>query len=1827
MRLIAALMIAPSCFGQGTVIPTLTWTSPSGVTGVADLGSVGFDKLVYHPASGLMCAWGSYKIQAVTSEFNNAWVCYSTASNTIMSLGVNGAAPSAHGPNAGHSNSSTAYIASTGTIAQYTDGSGSNSYFNRWGGWWQLDIPGLTSRSTEMVQRPWLSAVTPAWAGIWLANVSRYMMFPAFQPGVQRDTYLDPSAGTWSYFADVTPGLTDNITLEPSPISSNVTYLFGGGLSNIMAWNNTTHAWSSPTTTCTGADCTSNHPPVRRAAGFACSTQDNICLMMGGYTSSGGTAYSDTWTFDPSTNAWNELTVSGTYPNNNQNTTWDKLRYEPASNLFVFMGHGIGIIRLFALSTPLGYGRSPATYSATAGPLNRAALGTTWAYEPSITSNGSDIYVSFQESAVGISTTCNMEHAYAATTPNTNTFTNLPAGGQSSVCTSIDTENSGVTYGGKTRITVIAGVPWIGTEKFGAGYNLQASAKSWNGTAWSGGPIGCLLGACTGGGSKSQTIWGLIGSGVTPTAALSEYDYASMKAGLIVAQYSGSWSALGGATALNIGTSGSRAMSAALASDGTNPAVIWAEEVVDSANPMNGATTTPQIYVKAWSGSAWAQLGTSLNRSGTSFASDPTIAYAGGQYYVAWTEHTASGVTNLFASYWNGSAWTTMGGSLNINTSTGNAFHPRLSVSIAGEVYLAWEEQSAVGQHVLGYVDHLVGTSWVPVGGAIAADVTNGSVEAIDISIVGSSPTVIFSELNFGSMRQVYAKQWNGAVWGTIGGAPAVTINLPVTVQESVYPGAGTSGIARTDDPTSVGLPIPIGVIVCGGSGPATCTALASLTLSGTTAGQFRCLAVWSDNSCKWLKVATIASLSAGGTATVTLTGGGSGNFGGSNLATDNGATITVASGSATFTVKKANYNVLDIVDVGATHVVLTGASQGLVLMGPNPTATYPANVTCLPTSGGSACTTAYSSANDGSSTCAIEENGPVMAVLKCDGSLIDGAAHSYMKFTNRMYFYKGKSYTKNTVSLRNADYGTSNTFTTAFKGHQGFELRLTANITGTLSYSVANHTGTPTTGTLSQPGGTDYVYLYQAESTVQKPTTWCGFSGCVAPSPLSGYAIIANGSSVQSGSATQRAEGWANVENSSGVGIEVGHYQLTPYGDHSLEFRGGGTDVRLGLWAAENNTTSLVTLAPNQPYYMQWPQHSINDVYLNFHATTPSSLPNEFLKLQHYLIGRAAASAYNTAGVLEFPLLDPTEEDAYYNCIQSGGSGGCGTPAASPSITVVAASDNTAANAPDGLCSNLAVCVSRFYPWSSGGGGNQMDYRLSRLFNWLRRGYVGQYITAINFAKMEAELTFPRSDGFSWLSHATETNLLGIPDAISTAANQALASQNLVEFSQEHGHVGGLIESYLMTGDETLGDAIRDGMFEMYASSGASNYNLAYGYSGTAGAIFHNERAVGNYLKNTAKLSTFATSIGDTTNAALFLTNGDNVYTTEVNPVACMNTWMGGASGQPCNTTWQSHYSNVPALTGQKGISRERGASFFWGQGIDTNSGCGYDPVVRASAAFQNSIFLQGLWFYRNMRGPGWTYYTQASDLAFGKSRWHLTEMLIDDGTNIWTNNGFRYYELIDVANACNATRDGSGNGGGYGLWGTAGGGTETQWFPFYVTQQYDGTTTWKRNFNQTIQHMVGTGAIDEMWHYTIAAVIYSILHPPNSGAVLQTRTITGFVDNGGGSYTLTWTPPSGSISHRVKYDTAKSVVDWIGFNAGTATFTGNPATSKNWFASTDAPGSPSCATTCSLTVATGQTGLSSSNFMVKSLAPAGANLPTGSLTGGKVLMGPYIH
>src|SRR6202035_2757680 len=157
----------------------------------------------------------------------------------------------------------------------------------------------------------------------------------------------------------------------------------------------------------------------------------------------------------------------------------------------------------------------------------------------------------------------------------------------------------------------------------------------------------------------------------------------------------------------------------------------------------------------------------------------------------------------------------------------------------------------------------------------------------------------------------------------------SLVAQLPVqlTVQEALYPGASTNGIDRSQDPVTVGIPLADSAGING---------ISQLGLQGASVGQFRVLGRWPSGHIQWVLVDTQADLHAGGENTgISVTQGGTGNFGGSALAADSGSTITVNTGPTVFKIRKANFNVLDEVISGGKTLISSGSSKGLAVLGP----------------------------------------------------------------------------------------------------------------------------------------------------------------------------------------------------------------------------------------------------------------------------------------------------------------------------------------------------------------------------------------------------------------------------------------------------------------------------------------------------------------------------------------------------------------------------------------------------------------------------------------------------------------------------------------------------------------------------------------------------------------------------------------------------------------------------------------------------------------------------------------------------------------------------
>jgi hypothetical protein len=782
----------PAAISAGSV-PLNTWTAMTARGVPAQI--VGYDKSIYVDSRKIHCIWGAYH-EPISSEPNNATVCYSYSENRWFVLENNGMWHSDHAPSAGHSTGLWAYMPDRDAIVSMTDGSGSNVPEKFLGHWWWYDVAGLSGQDKVFSPKPWLGATTPSSAMTYDTLHAKLVIFPDLNGVVETCDPATNSCTAPATTGTAPPSAIGNLSLVYNSTNNKV-YLYGGGQGDIYTYDVAAKVWTKLVPTCSGADCVSGKPPSRLAAGFAYSSADNVFLMAGGTTSLGGSqAYYDTWIFDPVAVAWKEQTPVSHYANSSGNTTFDRVTYDPDSNVFLLIASGgsnpylEGIygaytaqVWVYAYSPALNYNRTTTTFVPPAGSMNRvspSASNQSWAFDPAIAASGSVIYTGWVETGAPFdATSCGLHHPYIQSGPNVTNWTGLPAGSQATACMAIDPEpttSPAYADASKLRLAVVNGTVWEAHEKWNnSTISSSAWAKRWTGSAWTGGAVGCFSGPCSA--SLTQNPQALVGGGASPTIAVVEENHSVYvtEAYLYLAQWNGTaWSALGGK--LNVNGTGSRVLSATLASDGTNPATCWSEEVSTSRSVVS---TTAQIQCSQWTGSSWSRFGTSsLNRTASSWAFSPSMTYMNGKYYIGWVERTTAGANKLYVCRWDGSTCTLLGsGALNVNAATGWAAHPSLATD-GTTLYVAWEEQSALGQKSMGYVKSWNGTAWAQVGGALNADAVAGSVAGISLAVVQGAPTAIWGELTYGNLRQIYTKQWNGNAWtGASGsGSPAPSL-------------------------------------------------------------------------------------------------------------------------------------------------------------------------------------------------------------------------------------------------------------------------------------------------------------------------------------------------------------------------------------------------------------------------------------------------------------------------------------------------------------------------------------------------------------------------------------------------------------------------------------------------------------------------------------------------------------------------------------------------------------------------------------------------------------------------------------------------------------------------------------------------------------------------------------------------------------------------------------------------------------------------------------------------------------------------------------------
>ncbi len=211
------------------------------------------------------------------------------------------------------------------------------------------------------------------------------------------------------------------------------------------------------------------------------------------------------------------------------------------------------------------------------------------------------------------------------------------------------------------------------------------------------------------------------------------------------------------------------ATSSNLATTATNGTTV--ATALTTWNPAN--VFEASLFVKRWDGTAWTQLGGKLN---VNRSTEHNIAMpADGNPIVAFSEFTSAALptTNIYVKRWNGTAWIQLGSQLDNFVDT-NANAATIALDSSGNPVVAWSENNgSPGRHPDYdlYVKRWNGTTWVQLGGFL--DVAAGhSPIAPAIALDGSgNPFVTWYESNEQAWK-LYVKRWTGTAWTLVGPGP-----------------------------------------------------------------------------------------------------------------------------------------------------------------------------------------------------------------------------------------------------------------------------------------------------------------------------------------------------------------------------------------------------------------------------------------------------------------------------------------------------------------------------------------------------------------------------------------------------------------------------------------------------------------------------------------------------------------------------------------------------------------------------------------------------------------------------------------------------------------------------------------------------------------------------------------------------------------------------------------------------------------------------------------------------------------------------------------------
>ncbi|MEZ0310665.1 MAG: hypothetical protein ACAI38_02770 [Myxococcota bacterium] len=186
------------------------------------------------------------------------------------------------------------------------------------------------------------------------------------------------------------------------------------------------------------------------------------------------------------------------------------------------------------------------------------------------------------------------------------------------------------------------------------------------------------------------------------------------------------------------------------------PVVAWESLRVDGF----------EIYLRAWNGAAWSDLGASSTGPGISNSSDDAHAASmallpTGQPFVAWQDNS-TGTHRVRVARWTGTAWAGfLGGNYDV-VGTSNVTARYASVAIDGSArpvvaFIAANEPMAF-RFELG--------AWTRLGAGFTT-----LADSMQMAATHDDQLLIVWEESVSSQREVFVRLWNGSAWTELGGS------------------------------------------------------------------------------------------------------------------------------------------------------------------------------------------------------------------------------------------------------------------------------------------------------------------------------------------------------------------------------------------------------------------------------------------------------------------------------------------------------------------------------------------------------------------------------------------------------------------------------------------------------------------------------------------------------------------------------------------------------------------------------------------------------------------------------------------------------------------------------------------------------------------------------------------------------------------------------------------------------------------------------------------------------------------------------------------------